>query len=111
MFQVETKNDILIMSLTQSSVTMYDNEQFKKAFNEVLDKGVKKMVLDMSRTDFISSLVIASLIYVLKQMNSRGGELKICGLKEKVKEVFEMTNLDKIFAIYDTKENALASFV
>ena len=31
----------------------------------------------------------------------------LCGLKDKVKEIFEVTNLDKVFKIYPTREEAL----
>ena len=110
MFAIETHNDVSVIMLNQSVVTMYENEQFKKDFDDILSKGPKKMLLDLSRAEFISSVVLASLIYVLKRTKQQGILFKICGLRPKVQEVFDITNLDKIFEIYASREDAFKSF-
>jgi anti-anti-sigma factor len=98
-----------VMTVNQHAVRISENEKFKKAFDELLGKDIKIIVVDMSRADFISSVVIASLIYVLKRIRQKGGRLALCGLKGNVKEVFDITNLEKIFEIYDSKQEAIES--
>ncbi len=76
----------------------------------ILDEGKKDVVLDLSKISFISSLVSASLVYMLKRAKEAGGNLVLCGLQEKVKEVLAATNLDKIFDIFPDRKTAISQF-
>ena len=61
----------------------------------------KKTVAARTRDDMKSRF--------LKLTKEKGGNLKFCELKNKVREVFEITNLDKVFEIYPTESAALAA--
>lgn len=109
-YKVEKEKDIAVMALTLDNITMYQNEELKKAFTDILDKGAKKIILDLSKTDFISTLVIASMVYMLKRAKEAGGNLVICSVKGRIKDVLAMTNLDKIFDIFPDRPAAVAAF-
>jgi len=110
MFQINTANNIATLTLNSTAVSMYDNEEFKKEFSGIISKGYKNILLDLSKADYISSVVIASLIHILKQSKLQSCILKMCGLRPKVKEIFEITNLDKVFDIYQSREDAIRTF-
>lgn len=107
-YKVETDKGITILTLTLDNITMHKNEDLKKAFTKLLDEGKKRIVLDLSNTNFISTIVIASFVFMLKRAKESGGNLIICGAKEKVKEVLTITNLDKIFDICEDKQKAMS---
>ena len=106
-YTVEKKNDVAVLTLMLNAVTSEDNEDIKKVFTGLLDEGIKNIILDLSKTTFISSLVIASFVYMLKKAKEAGGNLMLSNVKDKVKEVLNITNLNKVFDIYETKEEAL----
>lgn len=106
--KVDTAGRVTTLTLTMDNVTMYQNEEFKKAFTALLDEGKKNIVLDLSDTSFISTIVIASFVFMLKRAKEVGGNLVICGVKDKVKEVLNITNLDKIFDIFDSRQEAIS---
>lgn len=109
-YKVEKQGDITIMTLTLDYITMHQNKELMDAFSGILDKGAKNIVLDLSNTAFISSIVIASLVFMHKRAKEAGGNLVICGIKEKVKEILATTNLDKVFDTFEDKQKALNQF-
>jgi anti-anti-sigma factor len=73
-------------------------------------EGEHKMVLDMSKVQYISSAGLRTLADVLTKNKEAGGDLKLAALNEKVTRVLEIIGFDKFFAIYDTVEAAVAAF-
>ena len=62
---------------------------------------------------FIESFVhtafqIAAL--VRKELLGHGGELRLCGLRPQVREVFTLTGFTQVFAIHQTRDEALSAF-
>ena len=108
--KIDRQGDITILALILDNITMYQNEELQKAFAALLDKGKKKIVLDLSNIDFISSIVIASLVFMVKRAREAGGNLVLCGVRDKVKKVLAITNLDKVFDIFEDRQKAISYF-
>ncbi len=111
MYRVENQGNITIVILTLEGFTHEDNDELMKAFDELLAKGSKKMVLDLSETRYVSSLILASLVYMQKKVQDVGGQLIFCSIPERVKEIMSVTNLDKIFNITEDRAQALEAVV
>lgn len=69
-----------------------------------------KMVLDLGEVKYLSSAVLRQLIAVYKAIKSENGELKLCRVNPEVREVFKITQLDKMMEIYDDLDSAINSF-
>lgn len=67
-----------------------------------LDKFPKgmRLILACARLEYIDSTGLSLLIGLSQQIDQAGGTLRLCALSEKVKNVFETTRLDSVFAIY-----------
>jgi len=105
-FSLETQGDVRIMTLQFETILVDDNEKLKKAFGALLDEGAKKIILDLSGTDYVSSLVLASFVYMQKRAKDAGGNLVLCGIRKRVQEILEVTNLDKVFDIVADRQEA-----
>ncbi len=77
---------------------------------KTLDDGAKKILVDFSRLDFVSSAGLRVLLSTAKRLESSGGALRICGLNETVSEIFEISGFDTILSVFGTNEDALAGF-
>jgi len=104
---VEKKDGIVIITLILDNILWNDNEQLKKTFTTLLDEGSKNIILDLSKTTYISSVVLASFVFMLKRAKEAGGNVVFCGIHKKVNEVLNMTNLDKIFDIAADRQEAI----
>ena len=75
---------------------------------EVEDR--KKLVLNFSSVDFLSSAALGKLITLDKKVKGRGGVLKLCNIRPEIYEVFAITRLNRLFDIKDDEADALAAF-
>ncbi|MGB7728631.1 MAG: STAS domain-containing protein [Candidatus Acidiferrum sp.] len=81
----------------------------KALLGEIKDKHTPKVLLNLKSVRYIDSSGIASLVEGLKAARDNGARLILYGLSSSVREVLELSRLQKIFEIYDTEEQALAS--
>ena len=68
------------------------------------------LVVNMENVSFIDSTGLSSLIHGMKRAREMNGDLRLCGLQQSVRMIFELTRLDKVFEIFITEEDAIRSF-
>ncbi|MEZ6048022.1 MAG: STAS domain-containing protein [Planctomycetaceae bacterium] len=68
---------------------------------------VPMVVFDLSDVSYFGSVFLALLLRCHKFVKARGGELVLCGASNMARELLRVTALDTIWAIYDTREEAL----
>jgi anti-sigma B factor antagonist len=76
---------------------------------EIKEKHIAKVFLNLKNVRYIDSSGIASLVEGLKASRDQGSRLILFGLSHSVREVMELSRLQKIFEIYDNEEQALSS--
>jgi anti-sigma B factor antagonist len=72
--------------------------------------GNNKLVIDLSGLNYISSAGLRIFLKANKLIKKKQGEIRICGLNETVKEVFEISGFQMILAIFENQAKALADF-
>jgi anti-anti-sigma factor len=72
-------------------------------------RKVPMVIFDLSRLSYFGSVFLALLLQCHKLVKSRGGELVLCGVGEMGRELLRVTSLDLLWAIYDSREEALAA--
>ncbi|MDD4270146.1 MAG: STAS domain-containing protein [Pirellulales bacterium] len=70
----------------------------------------RKLVLNFSSVDFLSSAALGKLITLDKKMKAKSGKLKLCNIRPEIYEVFAITRLNRLFDIKDEEADALAAF-
>lgn len=78
--------------------------------NRAITDGAAYVLLDFDAVTFLSSTALRSLLLARKELLARNGELRLCGLRPQVREVFELTGFTQVFAIHHTRDEALAAF-
>jgi len=87
-----------------------NRQELKDAVQAVLDQGEQRLLIDFSGTGYIDSSGLGALVSISKRVREAGGELRLSGLNEDLRSLFELTKLDTLFAIAETPQQALASF-
>jgi anti-sigma B factor antagonist len=82
---------------------------FKDEIQAFITPGVR-MVLDLSRVDFIDSSGLGALVSCLRQAHSVGGEIKLSGLRKPVRALFELVRMHRVFEVFNDSTEALASY-
>jgi anti-sigma B factor antagonist len=80
-----------------------------KAISEAVSKGEKKIIIDCSRLNYISSAGLGVFMSYLQDFENNKISMVLFNLSEKVKSVFQILGLDQLIRIVNTKEEAKAS--
>ena len=89
-------------------VDLYTAPELKQELHRLVGKGAKRIVIDMSETTFIDSTTLGVLLSVVKRVRPEGGSVVLVCPDRNVKRIFEITLLDRVFAIVDSRDEAMA---
>jgi len=82
----------------------------QELFQLVDAQNRKKLLLNFSSVDFLSSAALGKLITLDKKVKAGGGLLKLSNIRPEIYEVFAITKLNRLFDIKDDQVDALAAF-
>jgi anti-anti-sigma factor len=102
-----TTNDIHIVAVT-GSLDSATSPEAQKALGAVL-AGARKVVLDFSGLDYISSAGLRVLLGAAKQLRASGGTLRMFGLNQSVREVFDISGFSAILPVFPSEAEALSA--
>jgi len=85
-----------------------EGERIETVLDDVLSRGSRKIVFDLSGVKRIDSTGIGRFISSLNKVEQTGGKLRMAGAQGYVRECFRVTRLDTIFQFCATVEDALA---
>jgi anti-sigma B factor antagonist len=83
--------------------------QVRTAMGAPLQQGATRLVINLADVTFIDSSGLASLVQGMKHCREAGGDLLLCELRQPVRIIFELTRLDRAFAIFESQAQALAA--
>ena len=104
----EKQGDTLIMAL-EGRLDSTTSSDFEQKIVGAIHNNEKQIVIDLGGVDYISSAGLRAILIGAKQMNAGYGKLALCGLNEKIQEVFHMSGFDKILKILPSRDDAIAS--
>jgi anti-sigma B factor antagonist len=79
----------------------------QQAIDGILAGGARKLVVDFTALDYISSAGLRVLLGTAKRLSGTGGALRLFGLNETVREVFDISGFSTILAVFATEAEAL----
>lgn len=111
MFSVSSErlDDDLGVIVLSGEVDIYTAPQFKECLLELLDSGVRRLVVDLSQITFIDSTALGVLIGGVRRVHSSGGAMTIVVTTRPVERVLSITGLDRVFSMHATRDEALAA--
>jgi anti-anti-sigma factor len=78
-------------------------------FEHSISSGRVRLVVDLGAVNYISSSGLRALLSVRRQAQANGGDVVLCGMNSRVREVFEMIGFDKLFRVFDRVDEAAAA--
>lgn len=99
------QDGVFIFQIT-GEINITTSPELRKLFEK---EQKKKIVIDFEKVSYIDSSGLATLVEVLKKTRTQGGSLGLAGMSDKVKSLFEITKLDKLFSIFQNQSDAVNS--
>ena len=100
------QGDITIVAI-KGNLDSVTSPQAQQALDGVVAGGGKKIAIDFTALDYISSAGLRVMLGTAKQMGAKGGALRTFGLNQTVKEVFDISGFSKILAVFANEADAL----
>ena len=92
------------------SLDSVSSPQAQQAIDAAIAGDGRKVAIDFSALDYISSAGLRVLLGTAKQLGARGGALRMYGLNDSVREVFDISGFSAILPVFKTEAEALAGF-
>jgi anti-anti-sigma factor len=109
-FELEYHGDAVVV-IPASNVEGMSWDVVEHAADLVLAPLAKQrvplVVFDLSNVSYFGSVFLALLLRCHKLVRQKGGELVLCGASKLARELLQITNLDTLWAIYDSRDEAL----
>jgi anti-sigma B factor antagonist len=80
----------------------------KHSLMDVINGGTNRLVVDLSDATFIDSTTLGVLVGANKRLRTREGVLVVACGTANIRTIFEVTLLDRVFDIVDSRETALS---
>lgn len=106
-YEISSQNGITIVEVA-GQLIVGNRQALKDRILEELDGGARKFLIDFEETAYIDSSGLGVLVTLSKKIREKGGELRLANLNEDLRALFELTRLDTLFRIADSREEALA---
>ncbi len=103
------KDDVTVVDV-EGQLIVGNRQELKQRVLEQLEGGDRKFIIDFVNTGYIDSSGLGVLVSLSKKIREQGGELRLSSLNEDLRTLFELTKLDTLFRIADTREQALEGF-
>ena len=107
-FEENTINGIFALKVLEGRIVADIAPQFKADMIAYIQRGNRKIILDLSHVAFIDSSGLGALIGTLKAIGN-DGELVLCGLQDAVVNMFKLTRMNKVFRIFENPEEAASA--
>ncbi len=92
-------------------VDLYTAPEFKERLVQLIESGKTQIVVDLSAATFIDSTTLGVMVGGVKRLRPSGGALALVCSDQNITKIFEITGLDRVFPIHETREEALSSVV
>jgi anti-sigma B factor antagonist len=108
-FQTSKENGVVVVDV-DGQLIVGNRQDLKQKVLDELEAGERRFLIDFSNTGYIDSSGLGVLVSLSKKIREQGGELRLANLNEDLRTLFELTKLDTLFSIADSREEALQSF-
>lgn len=101
------KDQCLILELEKdiSQKTLLINQ-----LKDILVQGYRHIVIDLKKSCKVDAAGLGALAAAWKTIHASGGEMKLVCISGRTRRVLQVTGMDAVFEIYNTSDQAIASF-
>jgi anti-sigma B factor antagonist len=106
---VDRRGDVITVHIS-GSVDGLTSDDLQRVLSSEVEAGNHDVVADFGAVDYTSSAGLRVLLATLKQTRSRGGDLRLAGPNPEVRKVLDLSGFTSILRVFDTVDDAVASF-
>ncbi|MBU1299687.1 MAG: STAS domain-containing protein [Bacteroidetes bacterium] len=102
--------DVAILIFLGDLVGEPETTKVRDKVYSLIAEDINKVIIDLGDVAYVNSAGLGCLISVLTSLRNANGDLKLARIGKKVKSIFVITQLVKVFDTHETVERALAGY-
>lgn len=106
---VTIEQDVAVVTL-KGSLDVSVQKELKEELLEVAENKQNDIALNMAHVEFIDSSCLGVLVSLAKRFREKKGDIKLFGLTDDVRSIFQITRLDKVFEVFEGQAETVDSF-
>ena len=102
----DRKADAVILALS-GKLDATTAKTFEDRILGVINLGTQRLVVDLSQLDYVSSSGLRVFILAAKRLQTVGGKIVLCSMKDHVRQVFDLAGFSSMLSIYGSRDEAI----
>lgn len=102
------EQDVTVVKVT-GEIDVFSSPRLREMLLDVIENGADDLVVDLGEVTFLDSTGLGVLVGIYHRLRARSGSMTFVGANERVRRVFHITQLTKIFELYDSLDEAIAA--
>ena len=94
---------------TKGYIINVGGEEIANRAYELMDDGVRTLLLNLRETKIVNSIGISILIEIIEKMIDKGGKIAFCCLTPVIHKTFQIMGLANYAAIYNDEAEAVST--
>ncbi|TDD68256.1 STAS domain-containing protein [Actinomadura rubrisoli] len=91
-------------------IDVFTSPRLREALLDIIDNdGGLHLVVDLGEVTFLDSTGLGVLVGIYHRLRARDGSMSFMGVNDRVRRVFHVTQLTKIFVLHHSLEDAIAA--
>lgn len=102
---VQERDGCAVLSVS-GEVDLATAPQLRQQLVDLVGDGHRRVVVDMTGTEFLDSTGLGALVAGLKRLRAHDGEMRVVCTTPRVRKVFEITHVDRVLPLYESVDEA-----
>jgi anti-sigma B factor antagonist len=103
---VDSSRGSITVLTVEGEVDIATAPKLREKLVELAAGGATRVVVDLEKVEFLDSTGLGVLIGGMKRLRSTDGDLTLVCTQPRILKVFEITGLNRAFAIHDSVDQA-----
>jgi anti-sigma B factor antagonist len=99
-----------VVEVKGSLVGGEETDELSNAVADFVEQGNKKLIIDLSKVDYLNSTAIGVLVKAHTTYKKHQGQVKLCGINKNINNIFVITKLTMVFDVCESRDDAMKSF-
>ena len=102
--------EVAILTLKGNFLCEPDKTKLREKLYGLMDDKIKNVIVDLGNVECMNSEGLGSLVMALTSLRRGGGDLRLARVNDMVLKTLTITQLSRVFKMYDTAKDAVASY-
>ena len=103
------KKDEVVIVMSDEQLDTNTSPEAEKMLVEQIDAGETRIVIDFSKTDYMSSAGLRVILKTASLLQEKGGGFALCNANEQIVEVLEISGFLEIVKYFPSLQDAVTA--